>query len=191
MTARAQSAQATYDRILDAAVELVVEGFAGAVTLNAVAKRADVTVQTVIRRFGTRARLLETAFRAAIDRGAADRGHARPGDVAGAVSGLLGEYEDVGDSVIRTLAQEERVPEYRVPLDLGRAVHRNWVAQAFEPFLAGRAEADQDQLLRALIVVTDIYAWKLLRRDMQLERDAAEALMRRMIEALVSPREFS
>src|SRR5437764_2573263 len=51
MVARAEAAEATRLRILDAARQLFADLLYDQVSLNAVAARAGVTVQTVIRRF--------------------------------------------------------------------------------------------------------------------------------------------
>ena len=52
MTARAESAARTGERIIDAAVEMFSEEPSRSISLDGVAHRAGVTVQTVIRRFG-------------------------------------------------------------------------------------------------------------------------------------------
>ncbi|MBI5310173.1 MAG: TetR family transcriptional regulator [Actinobacteria bacterium] len=59
MTQRAAAANATAERILDAAVETFMESFD--LPLREVARRAGVTEQTVIRRFGGKQQLLELA----------------------------------------------------------------------------------------------------------------------------------
>jgi AcrR family transcriptional regulator len=51
MTARADAAEHTRDRILSAAVELASERFLDEISLEDVAARAGVAVRTVIRRF--------------------------------------------------------------------------------------------------------------------------------------------
>jgi AcrR family transcriptional regulator len=52
--ARAEQAQQIRDRILDAVLSVVDEGPLAACTLPAVAERADVSVQTVLRAFAAR-----------------------------------------------------------------------------------------------------------------------------------------
>ena len=63
MRARAESAQATYRRILDAAEQLFLEQWYDQVTLDHVAEEADVSKQTVLRRFGSK----ESLFAAVAD----------------------------------------------------------------------------------------------------------------------------
>ena len=58
----------------------------------------------------------------------------------------------------------------------GKALHRAWVEEVFAPYLA---EADdRDELADLLVVATDVYTWKLLRRDRGLGRDRTERRMR-------------
>jgi hypothetical protein len=41
--------------------------------------------------------------------------------------------------------------------------------------------AERERVLTALIVAMDVYVWKLLRRDLRLDRPAAEAVMVRLV----------
>jgi AcrR family transcriptional regulator len=61
MVARAEAAAATAERILDAAIEVFWETPGEQFSLDEVARRAGVTVQTVIRRFGGRGGLFAAA----------------------------------------------------------------------------------------------------------------------------------
>ena len=61
MRARAEAAAETGRRILEAVIELHRERFWDQVSLEDIAERAGVTVQTVIRRFGNKERLIDAA----------------------------------------------------------------------------------------------------------------------------------
>ena len=111
--ARAESAAATGERILDAAVEVFWEGPSDHVSLDEVARRAGVTVQTVIRRFGNRDGLFAAAAAREMEKVRERRDEAEAGDVPGAVRVLLDHYERLGDPVMRLLAEEERSPGLR------------------------------------------------------------------------------
>src|SRR5215469_2827686 len=89
MVARAESAAATGERILDAAVEVFWELPGDQLSLEEVARRAGVTVQTVIRRFGGRDGLLAAAGEREAERVSRQRAQAMVGDVAGAVRVLV------------------------------------------------------------------------------------------------------
>src|SRR5947209_18894396 len=94
MTTRAAAAAATGERILGAAAEVFYER--ADLPLDEVAARAGVAVQTVIRRFGGREGLFAAALRRELGRVADKRDGALPGDLAGAVRGLVDHYEDTG-----------------------------------------------------------------------------------------------
>jgi AcrR family transcriptional regulator len=63
MSARAEAAEATGERILDAALELFGERPTDQIPLDEVASRAGVSVQTVIRRFGGKGRVTRSGRR--------------------------------------------------------------------------------------------------------------------------------
>jgi hypothetical protein len=80
--------------------------------------------------------------------------------------------------------QENSVPAVRGMIDRGRAMHREWAVAVFGPqLLAGRPA---DEALDLLVVATDVYTWKLLRRDRGLDRDAAERRVDALVRAVLS-----
>lgn len=176
MTARADAARATAERILDATEELFLAAPADDVSLDEVARRAGVAKQTVLRRFGTKAELLATAAERALGRIRAEREGVDPGDVAGAVRAVVAHYERIGDGVLRMLAEEHRSTVLRERADAGRAYHAQWCERILRPASARR--------LAQLIAVTDVYTWKLLRRDRGLSRSQTELAMRELIEGV-------
>ena len=182
MRARAEAAAETRSRILRAVLDLHVERFHDQITLEDVAQRAGVTVQTVLRHFGSRDRLVTAAAEQATSEILAQRSAAPVGDVGGAVENLLDHYEGWGRSALRLLAQEERVPQLRVLADGGRAAHYAWVERTFGPFLTETS----DPLLRPkLIALTDVFTWKLLRLDLGLDRTGTASALVGMIRAVV------
>lgn len=182
MQARAEAAAATRDRIVRAVLELHVERFHDQITLDAIAGRAGVTVQTVLRQFGSRDQLVAAAAKQATSQVIAQRTAAPVGDVAGAVENLLDHYEGWGRSALMLLAQEERVPQFRAIADSGRAAHYGWVERTFGPFLA---ETSDPHLRAKLIALTDVFIWKLLRLDLGLDRAGTASAMASMIRAVV------
>ena len=184
MGARAEAAAETGRRILRATIELYMERFYDQVSLEDVAERAGVTVQTVLRRFGSKEQLVSAAAEAAGKRVRSLRDRAAVGDTAGAVRVLVEAYEEHGDRYLRLLAQEERVPALRSITDTGRAYHYAWVERVFAPLLADRTGPERERLLAQLIAICDLYFWKLLRRDMGLGREQAELAVIEAISAL-------
>ena len=183
MTARARSVEETRHRILDATVALHSERLAADIALDDVAGRAGVSVQTVLRHFGSRAGLVDAAFEHG-SRQVQEERRVPVGDVGAAVRVLVDHYEARGDGVLVLLGQEQHEEQVRRITDHGRQAHRAWVEEAFAPYLAERA--DSDELTDLLVVATDVYTWKLLRRDRGLSRDHTESRMRRLVGVLLS-----
>ncbi|QDP20262.1 TetR/AcrR family transcriptional regulator [Sphingomonas xanthus] len=164
-SARALAAEETGERILDAFAAELRQNWFDEIKLEDVARDAGVTVQTVIRRFGGKEQLLAAVH----DRMGAQilqRREVRPGDAAGVISALVKDYEEIGELVLRSLAQEDRYPAMRAMTDIGRAMHRQWMAAAFEPWLGPMSEEDRRRALDGLVVAGDIYVWKLIRTDL-------------------------
>ena len=174
MGARAEAVATTGERILDAAVELFWEAPTPDISLEEVAQRAGVTVQTVIRRFGGKEGLMAAAGDREAQRIRQQRNAPAPGDVPGAVKALIDHYEEVGDRVLRMLSEEERIPGLAPVLERGRELHHEWCERMFGPALERRAGVERRRLLAQLIAVCDVYTWRLLRRDCGLSRRQTE-----------------
>jgi len=174
MSARAEAAEATGERILDAALELFWERPTDQIPLDEVASRAGVSVQTVIRRFGGKEGLLAAAVDREASRVSGQRDQAPTGDVAGAVKMLVDHYEELGDRVLRLLGEEDRIPGLREIADRGRVYHRQWCARVFAEALVGLKSTDRKRRLAQVVAICDVYMWKLLHRDAGLSRDQTE-----------------
>jgi AcrR family transcriptional regulator len=186
MGVRADAAAATGERILDAAVELFWEQPAEKMSLDEVARRAGVTVQTVIRRFGGREGVLAAAAARESERIQAQRDEAPVGDVVAAVAVLVAHYEQSGERVLRMLAEESRIPALSDIADAGRAVHRAWCARVFGPALAGRSGVERQRRLAQIVAVCDVYTWKLLRLDAALSRRQTELALVELLTPMLS-----
>jgi AcrR family transcriptional regulator len=193
MTARSAKTEATRRRICESAMELYREHSLNDFTLDDVAARAGTTVQTVLRAFKSKDNLVVEALERLTRK---DSPHLNdrpggfmpspPGDVAAAVASIYDVYETIGDLVIRNLSEEERNPALKPTLELGRENHRTWVKEAFAPQLKARSGSARDRLFQCLVAASDVYTWKILRRDQGLSRPAAEAVVRQMIAAVTS-----
>lgn len=185
MVARAEAAAATAERILDAAVEVFWELPTDQISLDEVARRAGVTVQTVIRRFGGRNGLLAAGVERESEKVRRRRNEAVPGDAAGAVRILIEDYEVTGDPVMKMLAEEERIPGLRAIVEGGREIHRAWCARVFAPALARLRGTERERRLAQFVAVCDVYTWKLLRRDAGLSRRQTELAMVELLNPLL------
>src|SRR5262249_54714879 len=100
MRARAESTTRTRERILDAVIALSEERLSLEIILADVAARAGVTVQTVLRHFGSRQALFELAQARQVTQVRAER--ATPvGDTAAAVRTIVAFYDRMGEWCLR------------------------------------------------------------------------------------------
>ncbi len=181
-TQRADSTAATRRAILDAAIHLFRAERDPDPSLERVAEWAGCSTRSVIRHFGSKERLIETAIANGTATAIADR-RAEPGDVAGAVRRLVDHYEDQGDEVMRWLASAERYPLLRQVTEAGARSHREWVQETFAPDLDRLSPSERRRRLAALATVTDVYVWHLLRRREGLGRGTAEGEILSLVEA--------
>jgi AcrR family transcriptional regulator len=175
-TMRAAAAEDTRMRILDSMLKHIREHWFEEVTLDAVARDAGVTVQTVLRRFGTRDQLMSAAAEH-LGKGVFQRRTVARGDVAAYVNALAADYEASGDFVCRLLAQEDRYPVLRAFLDFGRRGHREWLGEIFSPWLEGLDARTATARHDALVAAADLYLWRLIRRDMKRSIGAYKKLV--------------
>lgn len=164
--ARAIAAEDTAKRIIEAFLDLLMNEWFDDITLDRVAVQAGVAVPTVVRRFGGKDGLL-AAVVPVLSAQVGERRAGPPGDIDAAIDRLIADYERVGDGVIRVLALEPRFPAVEPLTSLGRKQHRLWVSTAFAQSLSPLSGADYERALDGLVVATDVYTWKLLRRDMR------------------------
>jgi AcrR family transcriptional regulator len=184
MTTRAAAAEATRDRILDTAREAFLSRWYDEVTIRGVARDAGVALQTVRNHFASKDDLLHGVLDRLDVEIRSVRFAVEPGDVDSAIATLVDDYERNGDANLRMLAVEPRVPAVQPFMERGRASHQAWVERVFAAALSGLRGKARARRVAQLVVVTDVYAWKLLRRDRNLTRDGTIAAMRELVLAL-------
>ena len=184
MQARAESSERTAQRILQATVDIFWERPGTDMSMDDVARRAGVSVRTVIRRFGSKEQLVAAAAEWSADRVTAQRSQAPVGDVPASVDVLLDHYEEYGDRVLRLLAAEVEVPALAAVADRGRQVHIHWCREVFAPFLQRGTAAVRERRLAQFVTVCDVYSWKLLRRDAGLSRSQTRIALIEMLTPL-------
>lgn len=185
--ARAAAAEQNGTRIIEAFQRRMREDWFEQITLDEIATEAEVTVPTIIRRFGSKEGLLQAAWELFSDDVQARRASS-PGDVAGAVRAVVEDYEIMGDLIVRALAQEERFPSLKAANNGGRAGHRAWVERCFSPWLDNLATTARRRRVDALVAATDVYVWKLVRRDMGRSAQHLKAVMVTLIEGVIGNR---
>jgi AcrR family transcriptional regulator len=184
MRARADAVEATRERIARAALARFIADPYETVTITAVAKDAGVSHQTVLNHFASK----EGLFTAATERFGADvmklRGERDGHDAASAVALAIEQYEATGDGNVRLAMLDDRIPAVKAALDVARATHQAWLADVFADELPSDA-AKRSHVLSQLHAATDVYTWKLLRRDFGLGRRATQKVMTDTVTAIL------
>jgi len=174
MGSRAEATAATRDRIAREAAALFIEHPYEDVTLAAIAQAAGVSHQTVLNHYESK----DGVVLGVVELMRAERHtvrHSEAGDVAGAVRALVGDYEQMGDAKFRWAASEH-LQVLAVFLDEARRSHQEWLIAIFGDQLP-TTPAARKRAVHALHAATDVYVWKLLRRDLGLSRTEIEKTM--------------
>jgi AcrR family transcriptional regulator len=184
-TVQAEIAALTEQRILDAGIALFDEQWNDQITLDQLAQRAGVTVQTILRHFGSKERLANAVSQEAFRRAMQQRIEPPVGDLVMIVQGLMAYYEAGGERMLRGLAQEARQPHLHAIIDVARASHREWLARAFKTQLEQRDEATRTRLLAQLYTLTGVYTWYQLRHESGLSPEETTNALYEMIAKLL------
>ena len=181
-SARAAATSGNTERIMAAAFELFIERPFDQITLPAVAERAGVGLQTVIRRVGTKDGLV-AAVDAWLAPQVAAEGLGAPddSDPAHVAAAFRRHYDKWAAAIERTLTQADSSPALAANAESGRAAHREWLATAFADALA--SSPDPDLLRGRLVAVTGVELWLVLTRHEGLTPDQAEQTLRTLITA--------
>jgi len=185
MSKRAESSAQTERAIFSATADLWRERPFAEITLEAIAERANVSVRTIIRRFGSRDELFNTCIQNDSSNIESDREKAEVGNVESAIHYLLKDYEAYGDAVVRTLAVEGHIDAAKKVLQAGREYHRQWCARIFTPFLPDNESKLYEHELTAFVATTELYLWKLLRRDLNYDLSQTHQTFKRLVNGLI------
>jgi AcrR family transcriptional regulator len=184
MRARAEAVEATRERIARAAMERFLAEPYDDVTIASVARDAGVSHQTLLNHFGSK----DGLFAAAAERFSADLAASREGraasDPESVVALLVEQFEHSGDGNVRLALLDERIEAVRAGLEQGRANHQGWLAEVFKDRLPSDP-AERRRTLAALHAATDVYTWKLLRRDLGHGRRATQRIMTDLVRAIL------
>jgi AcrR family transcriptional regulator len=174
--ARAEAEEQTRAALLDAADEAFLAGPWEQTSLEAIARTAGVTKQTLLRHFGSKHGLLERVLLRAFDEVQQQRLGVPSNDIAGAVDNLLEHYEIRGGRAMRSSNLEMDGPV----ADVGRRArqfHYDWVELAFGAWLAAARPSERRRLRAALIAVCDVQTWSILSHDLELSRAEVRATL--------------
>lgn len=188
MRVRAESAQATHRRILDAARALFLDRWYDQVTLEQVAEDAGVSKQTVLRRFGSK----EGLFAAVVDELGRENDEMRAkvptGDLERAAAAVTATHERTGLTATRMEAMEARFPSLAGILEQGRAHRRAWIEQTLPNLLPARSGADHKRRVAIVMDITSAQTWKMLRHDFKLSRKETERAVHELLRGVQAVR---
>jgi AcrR family transcriptional regulator len=185
MVARADGMAATRERIVQAALTLALEQAYEDITLAAIAQAAGVSHQTVLNHFESKEKVGAAAAELLSHETTAARAKATEGSVSSAVGVLVAEYERFGDANARWAMSSERLGSLAPLLEEARAGHQAWLQRIFADSLPKTA-AVRSRAIHALHAATDVYTWKLLRRDLRLTRADAQRTMIALVNGILN-----
>jgi AcrR family transcriptional regulator len=157
---RAQQAEETTERILDATVRVIAEGLAF-VSVPQVAREAGVSVPTVYRHFATKRDLLAAVYPHAVRRAGMDE-LVIPRSMDELRGGLRAYFErtdSFGDLARAAMASPAAEELRRINMPDRVAIFRR-VADSIEP---KPSKADRDRIARLLVILTASSALRLWR----------------------------
>ena len=182
MTARAEAAERTGERIVDAMLRRYAEVPYDRLRLEDVAADAEVTVQTVLRRFGSKHGLLVAAIEREFVRLAGERAAALGESPRSTLRSLVGYYEDHGTLILKMYAEAHQAPGVPELAARARASHVGWCREAFAGAL-GEAldEVTRARRLAQVVAVCDATTWRILRFDGDLSSEETEEALAELL----------
>jgi AcrR family transcriptional regulator len=176
MTNRSDAVGGTRRRIAEAALSLFKERDYDDVSLSEIARAAGVSHQTVLNHCENKAGVLLAAGELFSEEIKGLEADAVAGDVTSVVHTTCVRYEVLGDANARWAAMSTRAPEVAEGLARGRLGFQSWLEQMLGDLLPGDDDPDERRrVLLGLHAALDVFAWKLLRRDLGLSREQTEA----------------
>ncbi|GAA3712070.1 hypothetical protein GCM10022204_33690 [Microlunatus aurantiacus] len=187
MSRRADSVTDTGDRIVDALLARFGALPYDRIRLEDVAADAGVSLQTVIRRFGSKAGLVTAMAGRELTRIAGTREQHRGEPATRVVADLVAHYERYGDLILKVYAEAAQVEGLGEIARSGRAYHVQWCEEAFAPALEHLTDASLLRRRRAqLVALCDATTWRILRRDAGLEPAEIETALLELIAPLLA-----
>ncbi len=189
MTARADAAERTGERITDAMLRRFAELPYDRIRLEDVAADAGVTVQTVIRRFGTKHGVLAATVEREFTRLATERAAAMGNSPQATLHSLVRYYEDHGALILKLYAEAAQAPGVPELASRGRSYHVSWCREAFAAALDQRLDKrTRERRLAQVVAICDATTWRILRFDGHLSPQQTEKALLELLLPLLPPR---
>lgn len=185
MSARAESAELTATRIADAMLQRFATTPYERIRLDDVAADAGVTVQTVIRRFGSKSDLMVAVVERELARIVEARESAAHSSVEATLAALIAHYERYGALILKTYSEAPLVPRLPELAARGRAYHVDWCTRVFADRLPA-AGAERTRRLAQVIAICDATTWRILRFDGGLTPQDTELALTELLVPLLA-----
>lgn len=167
---RAQQAEETRERILDATVRVMARGLAS-LSIPDVAREAGVSIPTIYRHFGTKVDLLAAVYPHVVRRaGLHEQVPPRSLDKLRVGVRAYLDHIDSFDDLARAAMASPASREVRGINMMDRLAMFRPIAESVEPRLS---EADRDRIARLLVVLTTSSSLRMWRDQLGLSADEA------------------
>jgi len=184
-TRRRLRAEETRQSIISALGSLWKQYAISDITLDMIADEAGITKRTILRKFGSKENLMVESLSYDPAEISKQRDLAVPGDLDNILRTLLTNYENIGDAAIRTIQLEPKIEIAQKIGEKGRVIHREWCKRVFAPFLPELNSKDYPVQLNSFIAATEIFLWKLFRRDLKFSQEKTFSIFKNMLEGVI------
>jgi AcrR family transcriptional regulator len=175
----------TSQRILEAVKALTLDFWLDEITLLQIAEKANVSIQTLFRHFGSREQLIQHSVRQ-ISAEIQTR-HAIPKEVSvqSIVSNLNEYYELNGQMIIRLRSQAERLEEFEEFQSGWQKSHHRWVQNSFAIYLQALTTVSQNELTDTLFGLTDVHFWYVYHHELRKSKQELNLIWIRILRSLL------
>ncbi|NTW44838.1 MAG: TetR/AcrR family transcriptional regulator [Anaerolineaceae bacterium] len=175
----------TNQRILAAVKALTLDFWLDEITLFQIAEKANVSIQTLFRHFGSREQLIQHA----VNLISADilSQHAIPDEVSvQSIVSNLNEYYDLnGLFIIRLRSQAARLAEFE-DFQVGwQNSHHQWIQNSFAIYLQALTTISQNELADTLFGLTDVHFWYVYHHELRKSRQELNIIWVRILRSLL------
>ena len=184
MSARAETVNETGARILDATLRLYASHPVDQIRLEVIAMEADVSVPTIVRRYGGKAGAIVALVRRELAQ-LADRRTAHAADpVETVVADLVEHYERYGSLILKVYSESPLIEGLAEVAAQGRSYHVDWCRQTFAERITGDPPT-HSRRLAAAIAVCDATTWRILRYDGGLDPRETSIALRELLTPII------
>ena len=175
----------TNQRIIAAVKELAKDFWLDEITLLQIAEKANVSIQTLFRHFGSREQLIQqSVHRISLDMLAK---HALPEEVSvqSIVNNLIDYYELNGHWIIRLRSQAARLTEFEAFKTGWQNSHFQWVQDSFAIYLQALTTVSKKELEDTLFGLTDVHFWYVYRQELCKSKQELNSIWVRILRSLL------